>query len=102
MLSRAAPLTYTLTMKACLSAEASERPSFAQVRTLLQDMQMELSRGRYIDSDGHVQVRHPSHSDRLCHCLLTASSMLSAALRAAVWCRDRPSSQRETEPAATA
>eukprot|EP00892_Ulva_mutabilis_P009199 jgi/Ulvmu1/6651/UM003_0289.1 len=54
-LSRAAPLTYTLTMKACLSADAAERPSFAQVRTLLQDMQMELSRGRYIDSDGQVQ-----------------------------------------------
>lgn len=58
-LSRAAPLTYTLTMKACLSAEAAERPTFAQVRTLLQDMQRELSRGRYIDSDGLVQVPPP-------------------------------------------
>jgi hypothetical protein len=51
------PLTYTLSMKACLSEKPSERPSFAQVLTLLADMRQEVGGGHYINSEGRVQVR---------------------------------------------
>lgn len=51
------PLTYTLTMQACLCEEPYDRPSFANVATLLQDMQDEISTGQYLNSDGVLRVR---------------------------------------------
>ena len=50
------PLTFTLTMKACLSPKPAERPSFPQVLQLLSDVQGEVAKGRYMDATGHVQV----------------------------------------------
>ena len=56
-LPKATPLTFTLTMKACLSNTHSERPTAAQLRTLLSDMQREVAQGRYIDCSGTIRVR---------------------------------------------
>ena len=65
------PLTYTLTMKACLSHKYTERPSFAQVLQLLHDVQGEVAAGRYMDGTGRVQVR-ASVLPRLVHALAAA------------------------------
>lgn len=54
------PLTFALTMKACLSQKHTERPSFAQILQLLADLQKEVSKGSYVDSTGRVQVMPPS------------------------------------------
>jgi hypothetical protein len=54
------PLTYTLTMEACLSSAPEERPSFQQLLTLLADVQYEVALGKYINTVGRVQVRCPS------------------------------------------
>jgi hypothetical protein len=51
------PLTYTLTMEACLSSAPEERPSFQQLLTLLADVQHEVALGKYINTVGRVQVR---------------------------------------------
>eukprot|EP00892_Ulva_mutabilis_P012781 jgi/Ulvmu1/9876/UM057_0031.1 len=51
------PLTYTLSMHACLSQRPTERPTFAQVSTLLRDVAMEVADGRYVNSDARVQGR---------------------------------------------
>jgi hypothetical protein len=51
------PLTYTLTMKACLSTAAHERPTATQLRTLLNDMNLEVQQGQYIDCNGNRRVR---------------------------------------------
>ena len=51
------PLTYTLTLEACLSSAPEERPSFAQILTLLEDVQHEVSLGEYINTVGRVQAR---------------------------------------------
>lgn len=51
------PLTYTLSMHACLSERPTERPSFAQVATLLRDVVVEVSDGCYVNSHARVQVR---------------------------------------------
>jgi hypothetical protein len=51
------PLTYTFAMRACLSPVATERPTFKQLVTLLEDLQIEVESGQYIDSGGRVQVR---------------------------------------------
>jgi hypothetical protein len=51
------PLTYTLTMQACLSDAPAERPTFAQITTIFADLCSEVSRGNYINSVGHIQVR---------------------------------------------
>jgi hypothetical protein len=53
------PLTYTLTMKACLSTSPQDRPSFTAVLTLLDYMATEVASGRYINTRGHWQVRWP-------------------------------------------
>lgn len=53
------PLTYTLSMHACLSERPTERPSFAQVATLLRDVAVEVSDGCYVNSHARVQVRLP-------------------------------------------
>eukprot|EP00892_Ulva_mutabilis_P009198 jgi/Ulvmu1/6650/UM003_0288.1 len=46
------PLTYTLTMKACLSERPEERPRFKQVTTLLSDAALEVASGEYVNSEG--------------------------------------------------
>jgi hypothetical protein len=55
-LPQATPLTYTLTMKACLSNSPAERPTALQLRTLIADMQREVAQGRYISTEGSVRV----------------------------------------------
>lgn len=51
------PMTYTLTMKACLSERPEERPRFKQVATLLSDTAAEVASGEYVNSDGTPTVR---------------------------------------------
>ena len=51
------PLTYALTMQACLAASPTERPTFEQVLTLLHDCDAEVAVGEYINSAGRIQVR---------------------------------------------
>jgi hypothetical protein len=51
-----APLTFALTMKACLSQKHTERPTFNQILQLLRDLQKEVGHGTYVDSTGRVQV----------------------------------------------
>lgn len=60
-LSPQVPLTFALTMKACLSQKHTERPSFAQILQLLADLQKEVSKGSYVDSTGRVQARTLPH-----------------------------------------
>lgn len=55
-LPRAAPLTFTLTMYACLSRAPEERPTFEQILTLFNDLGEELSSGKYINSLGQPEV----------------------------------------------
>lgn len=52
------PLTFTLTMKACLSETPSERPTFGQIATIFEDVLFEVDTGTYINSNGHVMVRY--------------------------------------------
>lgn len=49
------PLTYTLTLKACLSEKPSERPSFEQLLSILDDMVGEVATGVYLNARGHPQ-----------------------------------------------
>lgn len=51
------PLTFALTMQACLAAAPTDRPSFAQVLTLLHDCDAEVAVGEYVNSSGLIQVR---------------------------------------------
>jgi hypothetical protein len=51
------PLSFTLTMVACLSAKPEERPSFPQVISVLEDVEAEVARGYYMNSIGVTQVR---------------------------------------------
>eukprot|EP00892_Ulva_mutabilis_P012772 jgi/Ulvmu1/9868/UM057_0022.1 len=50
-----APLTFTLTMHACLSVSPTDRPSFDQVKTLFEDLNEEIWTGQYINSVGQPQ-----------------------------------------------
>eukprot|EP00892_Ulva_mutabilis_P000431 jgi/Ulvmu1/10389/UM061_0073.1 len=50
------PLTYTLLMKACMSRNTADRPSFAQMLQIFSDMNRELSQDRYVDATGTVQL----------------------------------------------
>ena len=50
------PLTYALTMKACLRQHAMERPTFDQILELIHDVSAEVSRGKYLDGDGRARV----------------------------------------------
>ena len=52
-----APLAYTLAMAACLSTRPAQRPRFEQLVDLLQDMEREVARGRYVNAAGAVHVR---------------------------------------------
>lgn len=51
------PLTFTLTMTACLSERPSDRPTFAQICTIFGDLCSEVARGYYINSAGMLQAR---------------------------------------------
>lgn len=51
------PLTFTLTMKACLSETPSERPTFGQLATIFEDLVFEVDTGTYISASGQVMVR---------------------------------------------
>lgn len=50
------PLTYTLTMTACLSERPKDRPTFSHLLVILEDLVQEVARGSYINSDGTPQV----------------------------------------------
>ena len=50
------PLTYLLTMMACLSDRPGDRPTFEQLLSILEDMDREVQCGTYIDASGHSQV----------------------------------------------
>jgi hypothetical protein len=51
-LPEVAPMTYTLAMKACLSQNPEERPSFVQLLTILRDLKAEVAAGSYLNSEG--------------------------------------------------
>jgi hypothetical protein len=53
------PLTYALTMQACLADDPDARPTFGEVLTLLEGVAVDVAAGSYVDSRGHQQVRHP-------------------------------------------
>eukprot|EP00892_Ulva_mutabilis_P002023 jgi/Ulvmu1/11821/UM080_0032.1 len=46
------PLTYMLTMRACLNADPAERPKFEQIQGLLRDLGEEIGSGSYTDTIG--------------------------------------------------
>jgi serine/threonine protein kinase len=50
------PLTYALTLHACLRDHHRERPTFEQVISLLEDVQREVASGQYDDLNGGVRV----------------------------------------------
>lgn len=82
LLDSSVPLTYTLTMKACLSQKYTERPSFTQVLQLLNDVQIEVSKGRYMDGTGSVQVRRVGALQTFgCHCSCMAGCTALASHR---------------------
>jgi hypothetical protein len=55
------PMTYTLAMKACLSESPKDRPTFAQMQTLLGDLEEEVASGQYVNSAGALVVRAGRH-----------------------------------------
>eukprot|EP00892_Ulva_mutabilis_P012777 jgi/Ulvmu1/9872/UM057_0026.1 len=50
------PLTFTLTMKACLSENPDERPTFGQILTIFDDVVFEVASGSYLNSLGQMMV----------------------------------------------
>ena len=62
------PLTYVLSMKACLSEVPRERPSFDDLTTLLEDCSSEVLTGSYTNSMGHQWVRLSRACPRLHSC----------------------------------
>jgi hypothetical protein len=60
VLNDAAPLTYTLAIKACTTANVAQRPTFAQLRELLVDLVAEVASGSYMSSAGEPVVRAPA------------------------------------------
>ena len=51
------PLTYALTLHACLRDHYRERPTFEQVIDLLEGVQREVMFGEYTDLGGGLRVR---------------------------------------------
>ena len=51
------PLTVTLAMKACLTRDAAQRLTAAQMREVLADMLAEVASGTYVASTGVRMVR---------------------------------------------
>lgn len=68
-LPAAVPLTYTLVMRACLSQDPAERPSFGHLVSMLEDLKTEVESGSYVDSTGGMQVGHLLHIPRPHRCL---------------------------------
>ena len=79
--ARVLPLTFTLTMKACLSRAAEDVPTFEQLLTLVDDMLDEVQQEEYVDSDGHLRV---------CHLLLArrerAQLLINSKLQVGAFC----------------
>jgi serine/threonine protein kinase len=50
------PLTYVLTIEACLIDDPDERPTFGQLFEILSDLSEEVARGYYINGQGRAQV----------------------------------------------
>lgn len=69
------PLTFALTMQACLAPSPTDRPSFEQVLTLLHDCASEVAVGEYINAAGLIQVC-PSATPRYLE-LITLYEMVS-------------------------
>lgn len=55
------PLTFVLAVKACLSADLTERPAFPELLQIFDDVTSEVASGSYIDSSGERQVRSLPH-----------------------------------------
>lgn len=53
---RCTPLTFVLAMKACLSADLAERPTFGDLQLIFDDVIAEVASGHYINSAGQAQV----------------------------------------------
>jgi hypothetical protein len=49
-------------MSACLSEKPGDRPSFAQLAAIFEDLKAELASGTYINTNGNVQVCSRPHS----------------------------------------
>eukprot|EP00892_Ulva_mutabilis_P000885 jgi/Ulvmu1/10798/UM069_0033.1 len=49
------PLTFALTMQACLAPAPTDRPAFEQVLTLLRDCEAEVAVGEYVNAAGYIQ-----------------------------------------------
>jgi hypothetical protein len=77
------PLTFTLTMVACLSPKPEDRPTFAQVLTVLLDVEAEVVRGRYMNSVGLIQVLTVKG------CCWTAPPLLTYYNACASWVRSK-------------
>jgi hypothetical protein len=75
------PLTYTLTMQACLSLEPRERPTFPQILTILSDLRAEVARGHYINGEGRAQVHLPLSSPGPAQKLAPLYSSVSVRMR---------------------
>lgn len=58
-LAQFVPLTFALTMHACLREHHRERPTFEQIIELLDDVHREVASGEYIDVSGAKRVRRP-------------------------------------------
>jgi hypothetical protein len=61
------PLTYALTLHACLRDHHRERPTFAQVIALLEGVQQEVASGEYVDLSGAKRVCVPLQTAELLH-----------------------------------
>ena len=81
------PLTYALTLHACLRDHHRERPTFAQVIALLEGVMQEVATGEYVDLAGEQRVRPAPvppltfcmyalvlHPKRISPCILTYPS----------------------------
>jgi hypothetical protein len=53
-------------MKACLSPHPAERPTFAQILSILDDMVGEVATGVYLNARGRNQARAPYVHVRAC------------------------------------
>ena len=78
------PLTYLLTMMACLSEKPADRPTFAQLLILIADMDEEVQRGSYIDASGRSQARPHLRLERRSERCTCVSSRDTHTVRAAL------------------
>lgn len=87
------PLTFTLTMKACLSENPDERPTFGQILTIFDDLVFEVASGSYLNSLGQMMVpRQPPSQPALdahakaCAAHACVQCMTTAAARGCSQC----------------